>query len=258
MKLFATDAWLQAAKFMRFCSLRILFGTAFSTLLLAVPCADLRAADNEGVAVAIVYDTSGSMRELVKDQNGHRAPKYVIANKALMAIADQLQAYAASGQSGAPRKVEAGVYIFDHNSGAPVVNFGPLNASAIRKWASGFSAPAGNTPLGNAINVAAQRLLASSLPHKHVLVITDGVNNVGPAPSVVLTKLKKQAEQKGTSVAMHFVAFEVAAKVFDSVRTQGATVVAAANGKELDTQLQYILQKKILLEDEEPPKAAGK
>ena len=103
--------------------------------------------------------------------------RYAIANKALIAIADQLQGYATSISGGAPHKVEAGVYTFSHNSGAPVVNFGPLDANAIRTWAKGFSAPAGNTPLGNAVNVAAQRLLASSLPHKHVLVITDGANN---------------------------------------------------------------------------------
>jgi von Willebrand factor type A domain len=258
MKRFATDSALQAAKIMRVRSPGMPFSSALFALALALSLLPSRAADTEGVAVAIVYDTSGSMRELVKDQDGNPAPKYVIANRALKAIADQLQAYTGSSQAGTPRKVEAGVYIFAHNTGSPVVDFGSLDAGAIRKWASGFSAPAGNTPLGNAINVAAQRVLASSLPHKHVLVITDGVNNVGPAPSNVLLKMKKQADQKGTSLSTHFVAFDVSAKVFDTVRSQGATVVAAANGKELDSQLQYILQQKILLEDEEPPKPVAK
>lgn len=249
---------MQAAKFMRSWSLRLAFSAAFLTFVLSGICHRAQAADAEGIAVAVVYDTSGSMREMVKDQNGKPAPKYVLANKALIAIADELQGYASGSSGGTPHKVEAGVYTFSHNSGSPVVNFGPLDANAIRKWAKDFSAPEGNTPLGNAINVAAQRVLASSLPHKHVLVITDGANNVGPAPSVVLPKLKKQAEQKGTSISAHFVAFDVSAKVFDSVRSQGATVVSAANGKELDSQLQFILQKKILLEDEEPSKPAAK
>jgi hypothetical protein len=91
-----------------------------------------------------------------------------------------------------------------------------------------------------------------------VLVITDGVSNFGPAPAVVLPKLKKSAEQKGGIFSAHFVAFDVAAKVFAPVKDQGATVVSAANEKELDSQLQFILQKKILLEDEEPPTVKAK
>ena len=50
------------------------------------------------------------------------------------------------------------------------------------------------------------------------------------------------------------VAFDVAAKAFDLVKKQGATVVAATDEATLNTQLQFILQKKILLEDEEPAK----
>jgi hypothetical protein len=46
----------------------------------------------------------------------------------------------------------------------------------------------------------------------------------------------------------------VAAKVFDPVKKLGATVVGAADEKQLNTQLDYILQKKILLEEEDPPK----
>ena len=48
------------------------------------------AAADEGVAVAIVYDTSGSMKEPVKDEAGKFAPKYLIANRALVAIANRL------------------------------------------------------------------------------------------------------------------------------------------------------------------------
>src|SRR3974390_3046129 len=49
---------------------------------------------DEGVALAIIYDTSGSMRDPVPDQNGGSSPKYVIANRALKAVADQIEAFA--------------------------------------------------------------------------------------------------------------------------------------------------------------------
>ena len=50
------------------------------------------------------------------------------------------------------------------------------------------------------------------------------------------------------------MAFDVDAKQFSVVKKLGATVVGAADENQLNTQLQFILQKKILLEDEEPPK----
>jgi hypothetical protein len=251
MKLFANDAALRADKIMRSQRTKLPFFAVFIGIALAMAGRASLAADTEGVAVAIIYDTSGSMREMVPDQAGKSSPKYVIANRALIAIANQLEAFATNSTN--PHKVEAGVFIFDHNTGKPVVPFGPLDGQAIRSWAKGFSQPTGNTPLGNALNVAAHATLNSSLPRKHVLIITDGMNTFGPAPSAVLPKLKQAAEKKGTSLAAHFVAFDVAAKVFDPVRNQGATVVAAANEKELDSQVSFILEKKILLEDEEPP-----
>ena len=45
-----------------------------------------------------------------------------------------------------------------------------------------------------------------------------------------------------------------ATKVFDGVKKLGATVVGASDETQLNSQLEFILQKKILLEDEEPPK----
>ena len=71
---------------------------------------------------------------------------------------------------------------------------------------------------------------------------------------MVIPKLKQQAEQNHTSLSVHFVAFDVDAKVFDPVKKLGATVVGAADEKQLNGQLEFILQKKILLEEEEPSK----
>jgi hypothetical protein len=87
-----------------------------------------------------------------------------------------------------------------------------------------------------------------------VLIITDGLNTEGPAPEVVMPGVKRQAEQKHATLSVHFVAFDVAAQQFAPIKKLGATVVGAADEKQLDTQLEYILQRKILLEEEEPVK----
>jgi hypothetical protein len=210
------------------------------------------AAESEGVAVAIVYDTSGSMKEPVRDANGRQAPKYLIANRALKAVTKQIQAFATNNAAGSPRKVEAGLFVFKGDSARQAVPFGPFDASALVSFANRFAEPNGNTPLGNALTLAGQAVLESPLPRKHVLIITDGMNTAGPKPEATLPWLKQKAEDKGTSVAVHFVAFDTNAKVFNPVKQQGATVVSAADEKQLNAQLEFIMQRKILLEEEEP------
>ena len=211
------------------------------------------AADEEGVAVAIVYDTSGSMKETVREADGKTAPKYLSANRALAAIADRLQSYAAGGAAGSPRKVQAGLFVFRQDVPHAAIPMGPFAVATFTNWARKFSAPSGGTPLGNTLTTAGQAVLKSGLIRKHVLVITDGMNTIGPSPAATLPQLQQSAAKRETSLAVHFVAFDVDAKVFDGVKKLGATVVGAANERQLNTQLEAILEKQILLEDEEPP-----
>ena len=46
----------------------------------------------EGVALAIIYHSSGSMKDPVPDRAGKHTPKYLVANRALEDIARQVQA----------------------------------------------------------------------------------------------------------------------------------------------------------------------
>jgi len=206
----------------------------------------------DGVALAIIYDTSGSMRESVPDRDGKRLPKFVIANRALMAIGRELASFATNGEA---RRIDAGLFIFNQRGAKEVIKFGPLNADAITEWARTFSRPEGNTPLGAALRAAGEAVLNSPLSRKHVLVITDGINTAGPKPEEVLPGLKAQAARSGTSLSVHFVAFDVDAQVFNPIKKLGATVAGAADEKQLNTQLQFIMHRKILLEDEEPAKS---
>ncbi len=209
----------------------------------------------EGIALAIIFDTSGSMKDPVPDKAGGATPKYIIARKALAAVAGQIEAYATNSPGGAPRNVQAGLFIFQNNDRArEAIKFGPFKAEEFRRWAERFNNPNGNTPLGNTLNSAGRAVLDSPLNHKHVLVITDGINTAGPPPQSVLPRLKELAAAKQTGFSVHFIAFDVDDKVFTAVKKQGATVVGAADEKQLNSQLDFILQRKILLEDEEPKK----
>jgi hypothetical protein len=230
-----------------FPSLAVLFA-----LLVLEPGGNLlQGAEEDGVALAIIFDTSGSMKDPVTDKSGHASPKYVIADRALEAIAARIQNFATNTAGSARRRIEVGLFVFKGDGAREAVKFGPFDAIALHRFARGFTTPTGNTPLGNALNIASQPVLNSTLPHKHVLVVTDGMNTAGPSPSAVLPKLKQQAERNHANISFHFVAFDVDAKVFDSIKKQGATVVSAADESQLDSQLEFILQRKILLEEEE-------
>jgi hypothetical protein len=220
-------------------------------LLAGVQPATVRGAE-EGVALAIVYDTSGSMKEPVPNAAGGSSPKYAIANRALLEVARQLQVFTTNSVAGAPRRLEAALFIFQGERTREIIKLGPLDAARFEHWASRFASPQGNTPLGNAVSAAVRAVLNSPLPRKHVLVITDGLNTAGPPPQAVLPALKAQAAQRHTRFSVHFVAFDVDARQFAPLKKLGATVVAAADEKQLNSQLQFILQQKILLEEEEP------
>jgi len=219
-------------------------------LLAATPAED-------GIALEVVYDTSGSMNEPAPDGAGGSKPKYQMAIRALGAIVDRLQLYVTNAPVNAPRKLQFGMIVFSDGSAKQAVRFGDFKADAILVQMKTLAKPSGGTPLGVAVKMAWQTVLASPLTKKHVIVVTDGENTLGSDPVAVLPALREQATRQGAAVSVHFVAFDVDAKVFGPLKKQDVTVIGAANAKELDGRLQYILERKILLEDEEPPKAAG-
>jgi hypothetical protein len=216
-------------------------------LLLGPGSLPVSAADDDGVALGILYDTSGSMSEPVPNAKGASSPKYVIANRALLDVVKQIQAYTTNG-SGAPRKVDVGLFTFSQNGAQEVVKLGPFDAGAIQNWTTNFSKPSGGTPLGNSLRTVSQAVLNSPQPHKHLLIITDGMNTVGPHPATILPSVNKAADKKQTPLFVHFIAFDVKANVFDGVKKQGASVASAADEKELNSQLDFILKNQILLE----------
>jgi Mg-chelatase subunit ChlD len=210
-----------------------------------VPALPSRAGEDD-IAIAIVYDTSGSMSLPVKDRDNRRAPKFEIANRALESIVKELEQFSAKGG----KKLQVGLFTFTQQGGQAAVPLAPFDAGKLRGWLTGFKKPDGGTPLGNATAEAARALLKAKAGSRHVLVVTDGENTFGPPPEQVMPKLFDQAIQAGHSLHFHFVAFDVNAAVFAGVKKQGATLVSAADEKQLTEKLTFVLEEKILLEKE--------
>jgi hypothetical protein len=209
----------------------------------------VRAAETEeGLALAIVYDTSGSMRDSVATADGKRAAKYVIGNRALELIIHRIERFATNSPA---RTVHAGLFVFSGTGAREAVKLGPFHAGRLLDWVKSYRGPDSGTPLGTTLETASQAVLNSKLSQKHVLVVTDGMNTSGPDPVAVLPRIQKTAEGRKTTVFVHFVAFDIDAKVFAPLKKMGVDVSGAVDETQLNQQLEFILEEKILLEKPE-------
>jgi len=199
-----------------------------------------------GVAAAILIDTSGSMNERVRDSDGAMRPKIDIAQRSALDIVKQFDAYAREHTG---QEIQLGIYEFSDRGAVPVcrpvVKLSMPNPEASRAAILKMKA-SGDTPIGDAMIVAKRALDAAGLSKRHILVITDGENTKGYSPADVTHVISNQSETDRASI--YFVAFDVAAAKFNSVKDSGGLVLAASNETELKGTLDYLLTGKILAE----------
>lgn len=210
----------------------------------------------DGVALAIIYDTSGSMGDSVRNASGQDETKDRIARRAMAAVVTRLEQFVTPAANRVAPRLAVAVYVFRNGSAVVAVPMQPFDAGKLRAWLASAPQPNGSTPLGESLAQAAQAARSAHLSRPHVLVITDGINTVGRDPALVLPSLLKPDAAGLGRVDAHFIAFDVAAAVFKPLKDLGATVVSAADERQLNEQLTYLLQQKILLEDEEPARRA--
>jgi len=202
----------------------------------------------EGVAAAILIDTSGSMADKVRDTDGRERPKIEIAQRAALNLVSQFDTYARAHKD---QSIYLGIYEFSdrgRKSCREVVKLGPAgdrDAAALRAAISQMRAD-GGTPIGDAMITAKLDIDATGLSKRHILVITDGENNKGYSPDDVTRTVTAESYQQRASV--YFVAFDVAESTYKNVRDAGGLVLAASNETELKGTLDYLLTGKILAE----------
>lgn len=200
----------------------------------------------EGIAAAILIDTSGSMRDSVQDADGIRRRKIEIAQRAAMNLVNQFDAFA---REHAGQVIYVGIYEFSQRRQGPssrtVIKLGPPDPAVAEPAISKMIAE-GETPIGDAMIAAKRDVDATGLSKRHILVITDGENNKGYSPQNVTQAILSQAPEDRASI--YFVAFDIAATKFNSVRDSGGLVLAASNENDLKGTLDYLLSGKILVE----------
>jgi Ca-activated chloride channel family protein len=200
----------------------------------------------DGLAAAIVVDVSGSMDDTVTDEDGKKERKIVVARRAAADLVEQFAKYAEEHKD---QPVLLGLYEFSRRRGEadcrPVIPMGPPDRERVTAAIASLD-PDGGTPIGEAMIAAKKELDATGLTRRHLLLITDGENTDGHRPDRVAQGIAKRPDDERPSI--YFVAFDVEASRFTRVRDAGALVLAAANARELNDTLDWLLRGKILLE----------
>ena len=191
-----------------------------------------------GAAVAILVDTSGSMKERAP---GDSRPKYQVAQDALEAMLDATDSFIAK-RPDFPIKI--GIYSF--SSGVRTLRpIQPYDREAIRATLASLPRPGGGTAIGEALREARPDLYRSGVFRKYLLVVTDGENTSGRDPEDVAREIFRKSEG---AVQTYFVAFDTSPEKFAFLKEVGGEVIGAGTGGELRQALDGIYQGKILAE----------
>lgn len=208
-----------------------------ATHLIPLPEADQRLC----TAVVILIDTSGSMKEKVRDPSGQQRPKYLIARDALAKIIDYTGQWE---KTHADRLLEIALLNFN-SSASQVLPMGRFDLAKSRQAVNAIPDPGGGTAIGEAVAEAFKALYKSGCVRRYLVCITDGENTVGPPPDRVSRQLFAQTHGE---VEMHFVAFDTSADKFGFLSGVNGYTVEAADGAQLQARLSDIYEKRILAE----------
>jgi Mg-chelatase subunit ChlD len=191
-----------------------------------------------GAAVAILVDTSGSMRD---DVPGESRPKYIVAREALETMLDATDAFVAR-RPDFPIKI--GIYSFSSQV-TTQLPLRPYDRAAIRSALTGLPRPGGGTAIGEAMRAARPDLYRAGVFRKYLLVVTDGDNTAGRSPDDVARDIFRKSDG---AVQIYFVAFDTDPTKFAFLKEAGGDVIGAGNAVELRTALDGVYQGKILAE----------
>jgi Mg-chelatase subunit ChlD len=191
-----------------------------------------------GAAVAILVDTSGSMKDRAP---GDSRPKYAVAQDSIEAMLDATDAFV-KRRPDFPIKI--GLYSFS-SSVRTLLPIQPYHRGALHRALSSLPGPGGGTAIGDALREARPDLYRAGVFRKYLLVVTDGENTRGRAPDDVARDIW---EKSGHGVQVYFVAFDTSPDKFAFLKEVGGDVIGAGTGAELRTALDGIYQGKILAE----------
>lgn len=190
-----------------------------------------------GIAVALLVDTSGSMGEY---PNGMQEAKSEVARHAIEEVFRVTDAFVED------HKTPVYVSLWSFSSDVvQVQELQPYDPEQLASQLDHLPYPNGRTAIGKAIQKAGADLYSSGYERQYLLVLTDGENTKGKSPEDGVEWLRSFNEDAG----IYFVAFDTDANSFEFLRELGnADVLEASDADTLQTALQTVYEKRILLE----------
>jgi Mg-chelatase subunit ChlD len=208
----------------------------------------IRSARPADIALAVVYDTSGSMRGTVRTASGRLEAKHIVAKRAFGAVIERLEQYTAPGADKTAKELDLAIVVFDGSRPREAIPMAPLYGDIVRRWLETLPQPDSSTPLGDAMAMAGRALVSTPAASKHLLVLTDGINTTGATPLAALTALQAQNQRQDQPIFVHVLALDIPPAVFSSLQKAGATLIGASDEKQLQSQLDFIFETQILVE----------
>lgn len=230
------------------CRHRLVQGARRLLVLAVLAPASVHAAPPADVALAVVYDTSGSMKSPIRAQDGRLTAKHVIAKRAFGLVIDRLERFTQPAAGQPAKQLDLGIVTFDGVRPRMALPVGPFKADVTRAWLAALPVPDSGTPLGDAMLAAGRALQATPAASKHLLVLTDGENTSGATPIAALDALQKQTRGQDQPIFVHVLALDISPAVFVPLQKAGATLIGASDEKQLQSQLDFILENQILVE----------
>ncbi|UCF67712.1 MAG: VWA domain-containing protein [Acidobacteriota bacterium] len=191
-----------------------------------------------GAAVAILIDTSGSMKNSAP---GDPRPKFVVAREALVRMLETTEAFV-DERPDFPIKIA----IFGFASQPfEVLGVRSFDKSSVLEALGRVPKPGGGTAIGEAMLAARAELYRAGVFRKYLLVVTDGECTTGRSPARVAREIHRKSEG---AVQMYFVAFDTSAEQFRFLGDVNGEVIAAGDAGDLRDGLLEIYEGKILAE----------
>ena len=194
--------------------------------------------ESPGAAIAILIDTSGSMKDPAA---GDSKPKHVVARAAVAEMLDVTDAFLAKHPD-YPVKVAVLHFADRVVTDLPVQ---PYDREKVRAALENLPEPGGKTAIGAGLEQAVAELYRSGAFRKYILVVTDGENTTGIEPRPMAEEIHQRSEQ---SVPMYFVAFDTDPAKFGFLSSVGGEVVSARGAAELEEVLKSVYEGRILAE----------
>ena len=191
------------------------------------------------VGLVFCLDVSGSMES---DVSGKR--KIDISKEAMRTVFEQVEAYVKSHPE---KKVQVGLVSF--SGGATLVmNLQPFDKQRLERETDALKT-GGGTAIGDAMVMAMSELHKSGVESRAIIVMTDGENNRGIPPELVMQAIRGNRNTSKTptdDVSVFLVAFDVNSSVFQGVSSSGASVVESRDANSLKEMLNTVVEEVLL------------